>query len=66
MLSKELIKNIQGFHFVTRSLANDLFAGQYESAFKGQGIEFAEVREYQPGDDIRIIDWKDGSCCGRD
>ena len=38
-------------------MANDLFAGQYESAFKGQGIEFAEVREYQPGDDIRTIDW---------
>jgi uncharacterized protein (DUF58 family) len=57
MLSKELLKKIQGFHFRTRFLANDLFAGQYESAFKGQGIEFAEVREYQPGDDIRAIDW---------
>jgi uncharacterized protein (DUF58 family) len=57
MLSEELLKKIQGFHFRTRSLASDLFAGQYESAFKGQGIEFAEVREYQPGDDIRTIDW---------
>jgi uncharacterized protein (DUF58 family) len=57
MLSEELFKKIQGFHFRTRYLANDLFAGQYESAFKGQGIEFAEVREYQPGDDIRTIDW---------
>ena len=57
MLSKELLKKIQGFHFRTRYLANDLFAGQYESAFKGQGIEFAEVREYQAGDDIRTIDW---------
>ncbi len=57
MLSEELLKKIQGFHFRTRYLANDLFAGQYESAFKGQGIEFAEVREYQPGDDIRTIDW---------
>jgi uncharacterized protein (DUF58 family) len=57
MLSAELYKKIQGFHFRTRYLANDLFAGQYESAFKGQGIEFAEVREYQPGDDIRSIDW---------
>ena len=37
--------------------ANELFAGQYESAFKGRGMEFAEVREYQPGDDIRTIDW---------
>lgn len=57
MLSEELLKKIQGFHFRTRYLANDLFAGQYESAFKGQGIEFAEVREYQPGDDVRTIDW---------
>ena len=57
MLSEELLKKIQAFHFRTRYLANDLFAGQYESAFKGQGIEFAEVREYQPGDDIRTIDW---------
>ena len=57
MLSEEMLKKIQGFHFKTRYLANDLFAGQYESAFKGQGIEFAEVREYQPGDDIRTIDW---------
>ncbi|MBW1677781.1 MAG: DUF58 domain-containing protein, partial [Deltaproteobacteria bacterium] len=50
MLSEELLKKIQRFHFRTKFLANDLFAGQYESAFKGQGIEFAEVREYQPGD----------------
>ncbi len=58
MLSEELFKKIQGFHFKTKHMASDLFAGQYESAFKGRGIEFAEVREYQPGDDIRSIDWK--------
>lgn len=57
MLSEELLKKIQGFHFKTRRLASDLFSGQYESAFRGRGIEFAEVREYQPGDDIRAIDW---------
>jgi uncharacterized protein (DUF58 family) len=57
LLSAELYKKIQGFHFRTRYLASDLFAGQYESAFKGRGMEFAEVREYQPGDDIRSIDW---------
>jgi uncharacterized protein (DUF58 family) len=57
MLSDELLKKIQGFHFKTKHLANDLFAGQYESAFKGRGMEFAEVREYMPGDDIRSIDW---------
>lgn len=57
MLSDEQLKKIQGFHFKTRHLASDLFAGQYESAFKGQGLEFTEVREYQPGDDVRAIDW---------
>ncbi len=57
MLSEELLKKIQGFHFKTRHMANDLFAGQYESAFKGRGMEFSEVREYMPGDDIRSIDW---------
>ena len=57
MLSEEILKKIQSFHFKTRHLANDVFAGQYESAFKGQGMEFAEVREYQPGDDVRSIDW---------
>ncbi len=57
MLDPDLLKKIQRFHFKTRRMANNLFAGNYESAFKGRGIEFAEVREYQPGDDIRTIDW---------
>lgn len=57
MLPKELYAKIQKFHFRTRFLANDLFAGQYISAFKGKGMEFAEVREYTPGDDVRNIDW---------
>ncbi len=57
MLSDEQLKKIQRFHFRTRKLASDLFAGQYESAFKGQGLEFSEVREYLPGDDVRNIDW---------
>jgi len=57
MLSQEMLKKIQKFHFQSRRLASDMFAGQYVSAFKGQGIEFSEVREYQPGDDIRTIDW---------
>ncbi len=65
MIPQEVLKKIQGFHFKTRRLANDLFAGQYESAFKGQGIEFAEVREYQPGDDIRTIDWNVSARFGR-
>jgi uncharacterized protein (DUF58 family) len=57
MIPDELLRKIQRFHFKTKRQANDLFAGQYESAFKGRGIEFAEVREYQVGDDIRTIDW---------
>ncbi len=57
MLPPEVLAKIQRFHFKTRRLANEIFAGRYESAFKGQGIEFAEVREYQVGDDIRSIDW---------
>ena len=65
MIPDELLKKIQRFHFRTRHLANDLFAGQYESAFRGQGVEFAEVREYQPGDDIRAIDWNVSARFGR-
>jgi len=65
MLSEELFKKIQRFHFTTKRLANDLFAGQYESAFKGRGMEFAEVREYQIGDDIRTIDWNVSARFGR-
>lgn len=57
MLQEALLKKIHKFHFTTRRMANDMFAGQYESAFKGRGMEFAEVREYQVGDDIRTIDW---------
>ncbi|MDY6844338.1 MAG: DUF58 domain-containing protein [Thermodesulfobacteriota bacterium] len=57
MLDPAVLKKIHQFHFKTRHLAQNLFAGQYESAFKGQGIEFSEVREYHPGDDIRTIDW---------
>jgi uncharacterized protein (DUF58 family) len=65
MLSQELLKKIQGLHFKTRRLASDLFAGQYTSAFKGRGMEFAEVREYQPGDDVRTIDWNVSARFGR-
>jgi uncharacterized protein (DUF58 family) len=57
MLSESLLKKIQKFHFTTKRMASDLFAGQYVSAFRGRGMEFSEVREYQIGDDIRTIDW---------
>src|SRR4029077_13904601 len=52
-----LIAKIKGVQIRARHLVNDVFAGQYESAFKGRGMEFEEVREYFPGDDIRHIDW---------
>ena len=57
MIPKELFKKIKRIEITTSRLVSDVFAGQYHSAFKGQGIEFDEVREYQPGDDIRTIDW---------
>lgn len=56
-LSVELLKNIRRIQIETTHLANDVLAGAYRSAFKGQGMEFEDVREYRPGDDIRMIDW---------
>ncbi len=57
MLTKEVISKIRRIEITTKHLVQDLFSGEYHSVFKGQGIEFTEVREYQPGDDIRSIDW---------
>lgn len=57
MLPKEVLRKIRHIEIRTTRLVNDLFGGEYESVFKGQGIEFADVREYVPGDDIRSIDW---------
>jgi uncharacterized protein (DUF58 family) len=57
LIPKELLKQVRRIEIMTTRLANDIFSGEYESVFKGQGIEFAEVREYVPGDDIRAIDW---------
>lgn len=57
MEPKELLKKIRRIHIRTSHIANDFFAGHYHSAFKGQGMEFEEVREYEPGDEIRRIDW---------
>lgn len=53
----EILKKVRKIEVRTTRLVNDLFGGEYQSVFKGQGIEFAEVREYVPGDDIRSIDW---------
>ncbi len=57
MLSPDLIKTIRCIEIHTRHLVNDNFAGEYQAVFKGRGMEFDEVREYQPGDEIRSIDW---------
>jgi uncharacterized protein (DUF58 family) len=53
----EVIKRVRRVEITTRRLVNDVFSGEYHSVFKGQGMEFDKVREYQPGDDIRSIDW---------
>jgi uncharacterized protein (DUF58 family) len=57
MIPKEVIKKIRRIQITTTRKVTDIFAGQYQSVFKGSGIEFDEVREYFPGDDIRSIDW---------
>jgi uncharacterized protein (DUF58 family) len=57
MIPKELLQKVRRIQITSSRLVNDIFAGQYHSVFKGQGIEFDEVREYQLGDDIRTIDW---------
>jgi uncharacterized protein (DUF58 family) len=57
LIPKDLLKRIRRLEITTRRLVNDVFAGQYHSVFKGRGMEFSEVREYLPGDDVRAIDW---------
>lgn len=57
METSELIKKVRRIEIKTRGLSNNIFAGEYHTAFKGKGMTFAEVREYQYGDDIRNIDW---------
>ena len=57
MEASELIKKVRKIEIKTRGLSKHIFAGQYHSAFKGRGMAFSEVREYQYGDDIRNIDW---------
>jgi len=56
-IPRELLKKVKRIEISTRSVVNDVFSGEYHSVFKGRGMEFSEVREYQPGDDIRTIDW---------
>ena len=57
MDTSEILKRVRQIEIKTRGLSNNIFAGEYHSAFKGRGMAFSEVREYQYGDDIRDIDW---------
>ncbi|RKH61060.1 DUF58 domain-containing protein [Corallococcus llansteffanensis] len=57
MLPKDLIRRIRKLEIRTRKVVSDMLAGQYHSVFKGRGMAFSEVRQYQPGDEIRFIDW---------
>ena len=57
MLTKEILKQVRQIEIKTKGLVNQVFSGEYHSVFKGRGMEFSEVREYQFGDDIRSIDW---------
>ncbi len=57
VIPKELFRKIRRIEIRTKGLVNDVFGGEYHSAFKGRGIEFSEVRPYQMGDDVRTIDW---------
>ena len=56
MIPKNVLEKIRRIEIMTNRLVTDVFAGQYHSVFKGRGMEFDEVREYQHGDDVRAID----------
>ncbi|HEV7366304.1 MAG TPA: DUF58 domain-containing protein [Gemmatimonadales bacterium] len=57
MSPDEVMREVRRIEITTRHLVRDIVAGEYSSAFRGRGVEFSEVREYQPGDDVRAIDW---------
>ena len=57
MIPREILKKVRRLEITTRGIVNEVFSGEYHSVFKGRGINFSEVREYQYGDDVRAIDW---------
>jgi uncharacterized protein (DUF58 family) len=65
MIAEEILRKIKRIEIISRKTARDVFAGEYHSAFRGRGMEFAQVREYQAGDDSRFIDWNVSSRLGR-
>jgi len=65
MIPREILKKIRKVQITTSRMVTDVFAGQYQSVFKGKGMEFYEVREYLPGDEIRSIDWNVTARAGR-
>jgi len=65
MITEEILKKVRRIEIISKKSSKEIFAGEYHSAFKGRGMEFAEVREYAPGDDIRFIDWNVSSRMGK-
>ena len=65
MIPRQILQKIRQIEIRTKHLVNDVFSGEYHSVFKGRGMEFAEVREYEPGDEIRSIDWNVTARLGR-
>ncbi|MFH1863254.1 MAG: DUF58 domain-containing protein, partial [bacterium] len=65
METREILKKVRLVEIKTRGMVEEIFSGEYHSVFKGRGIEFAEVREYIPGDDIRSVDWNVTARMGR-
>lgn len=65
MIALEILKKIKRIEIISKKTSKEIFAGEYHSAFKGRGMEFSEVREYIPGDDIRFIDWNVSSRMGK-
>src|SRR5215468_11831105 len=63
--AKEILKKVRQIEIRTRRLVNDSLAGEYHSVFKGRGMDFDEVREYVPGDEVRAIDWNVTARAGR-